>query len=489
MKQKIMNSTILTNETGRSMVEMLGVLAIIGVLSVGGVYGYGVAMKKHKANELLHQASMLATTVSAQIMSGKNPTTLDSFANSDLGTFTLETYTDGDNTFKLKISDIDADVCEQMKSSMGGMVRDIVCDENAKTALMTFNKDLSTTDLPKTESVIDKNITNPEDCQKAGKTWCVETSSGNGQCSNSTDCCRGVSAPTCKDCTVVEGGYAFTSALPWAECDSDGDGTNDGQCIVDVDEDTAVYTCQQVSCQETESCCKLYDVDKLDQLFALMEPLGMSLETVVGHLHKVQCSICDPENGQTEPFPDGVGCQFFDLGTMSDTDGNCVNGSCVAFDPDAFYKSCTSYTNCDSGEYCQFFEETIPTDPKPEKGYCLPLSSWKVESSFQKFTSYVPQGVANPDWWTALDVCSAMGKRLATWEEFGCDVNKTYCVGLAETWYQTDGTMVVSYVYKSASNQSGGFFVQNGDSSYLYDHAYIPGERGDKVPSLMCADK
>ena len=35
-----------TNETGRSMVEMLGVLAIVGVLSVGGVYGYGVAMKK-----------------------------------------------------------------------------------------------------------------------------------------------------------------------------------------------------------------------------------------------------------------------------------------------------------------------------------------------------------------------------------------------------------------------------------------------------------
>ncbi|MBE6446140.1 MAG: hypothetical protein E7021_01880, partial [Alphaproteobacteria bacterium] len=122
-----------TNETGRSMVEMLGVLAIMGVLSVGGVYGYGVAMKKHKANELLHRASMLASTVSAQIMTGKNPTTLDSFANSDLGTFTLETYTDGDNTFKLKISNIDDNVCEQMKSSMGGMVRDIVCDENAKT--------------------------------------------------------------------------------------------------------------------------------------------------------------------------------------------------------------------------------------------------------------------------------------------------------------------------------------------------------------------
>ncbi|MBS6473139.1 MAG: hypothetical protein KH347_02690 [Acetobacter sp.] len=33
-----------TNESGRSMIEMLGVLAIIGVLSVGGIAGYSQAM-------------------------------------------------------------------------------------------------------------------------------------------------------------------------------------------------------------------------------------------------------------------------------------------------------------------------------------------------------------------------------------------------------------------------------------------------------------
>ena len=49
------------NENGRSMIEMLGVLAIIGVLSVGGIYGYTSAMKKYKANEILQTASMLAT--------------------------------------------------------------------------------------------------------------------------------------------------------------------------------------------------------------------------------------------------------------------------------------------------------------------------------------------------------------------------------------------------------------------------------------------
>ena len=37
-------------EYGRSMIEMLGVLAIIGVLSIGGLAGYTMAMNRHRAN-------------------------------------------------------------------------------------------------------------------------------------------------------------------------------------------------------------------------------------------------------------------------------------------------------------------------------------------------------------------------------------------------------------------------------------------------------
>lgn len=41
------------SQSGRSMVEMLGVLAIIGVLSVGGIAGYRYAMEMHTTNELM----------------------------------------------------------------------------------------------------------------------------------------------------------------------------------------------------------------------------------------------------------------------------------------------------------------------------------------------------------------------------------------------------------------------------------------------------
>ena len=52
-----------TNESGRSMVEMLGVLAIIGVLSVGGIAGYSKAMNKYKINKTTDQVSMLVANL------------------------------------------------------------------------------------------------------------------------------------------------------------------------------------------------------------------------------------------------------------------------------------------------------------------------------------------------------------------------------------------------------------------------------------------
>ena len=46
-------------EKGRSMVEMLGVLAIIGVLSVGGIAGYSKAMEKYKLNKYISDVNTL----------------------------------------------------------------------------------------------------------------------------------------------------------------------------------------------------------------------------------------------------------------------------------------------------------------------------------------------------------------------------------------------------------------------------------------------
>ncbi len=55
-----MNFKKLKSQSGRSMVEMLGVLAIIGVLSVGGIAGYSLSMRRHRANQIVDLASKYA---------------------------------------------------------------------------------------------------------------------------------------------------------------------------------------------------------------------------------------------------------------------------------------------------------------------------------------------------------------------------------------------------------------------------------------------
>lgn len=57
---KILNKI---EQSGRSMVEMLGVLAIIGVLSVGGISGYSKAMAKYKLTKAQDQLSMLLINI------------------------------------------------------------------------------------------------------------------------------------------------------------------------------------------------------------------------------------------------------------------------------------------------------------------------------------------------------------------------------------------------------------------------------------------
>ena len=51
--------------TGRSMVEMLGVLAIIGVLSVGAIAGYSKAMFKYKLNKQTEQYNQLINAITS----------------------------------------------------------------------------------------------------------------------------------------------------------------------------------------------------------------------------------------------------------------------------------------------------------------------------------------------------------------------------------------------------------------------------------------
>ena len=84
---------------GRSMVEMLGVLAIIGVLSVGAIAGYSKAMMKYRLNK---QAQQVSTILNAGIRYSKqwnfseNTNTVPYFIK--LGEIPKEMIRDTDNS-------------------------------------------------------------------------------------------------------------------------------------------------------------------------------------------------------------------------------------------------------------------------------------------------------------------------------------------------------------------------------------------------------
>lgn len=55
----------LTEQNGRSMVEMLGMLAVAGVLSIGGVMGYQYAVNKNKATRVLNDVELSYISVNS----------------------------------------------------------------------------------------------------------------------------------------------------------------------------------------------------------------------------------------------------------------------------------------------------------------------------------------------------------------------------------------------------------------------------------------
>ena len=81
------------NENGRSMVEMLGVLAIIGVLSVGGIAGYSKAMNKYKINKTTDQVSMLVANIRTLFSSQGNYANLNNGHAIKFGVVPNDMYT------------------------------------------------------------------------------------------------------------------------------------------------------------------------------------------------------------------------------------------------------------------------------------------------------------------------------------------------------------------------------------------------------------
>ena len=103
-------------EYGRSMVEMLGVLAVIGVLSFGGIQGYKYAMDKHRANDIIHEVNMRSRDTWNMYQTKPLPDTdeIEGWSNMTQTGFEIyvRPYT-GSSMFDVEVYDVPSAVCKK----------------------------------------------------------------------------------------------------------------------------------------------------------------------------------------------------------------------------------------------------------------------------------------------------------------------------------------------------------------------------------------
>ena len=126
------------NETGRSMVEMLGVLAIVGVLSVGGIAGYTSAMRSYRANEIVNATSMLYMLGIAQNAGAGDAQMVYSthFGANAVPSGADEITYNANKTITLAITD--ADICNQVKVKLGDKADGTCATSGTSTLTVTL---------------------------------------------------------------------------------------------------------------------------------------------------------------------------------------------------------------------------------------------------------------------------------------------------------------------------------------------------------------
>lgn len=124
------------NETGRSMIEMLSSLAIMGILSVGALYGYSYAMDKHRANETMDDINLRVTALMTQAA------TTDKFNLDELSTTSSMGYkfteafgydTDTSSVF-IGITGLPDRVCEMVYQGLTSVTTKIILNDKVQTS-------------------------------------------------------------------------------------------------------------------------------------------------------------------------------------------------------------------------------------------------------------------------------------------------------------------------------------------------------------------
>ena len=190
-------------DSGRSMVEMLGTLAIIGVLSVGGIAGYSYSMDKYKANQTINDVMLMGVDMITQLSQNRGTPTL----SADWGTkttagydFTVVQNPEDETQYGIQITGVPSSICKIVGDALKQTVDVYVGNEDYNSDTETDPCDESDKNTMEFyfETAFYEECTKDTDCQT--DQFCL-----NGLCNFKQD-------------IVVTGGITDKSCSSTADC-------------------------------------------------------------------------------------------------------------------------------------------------------------------------------------------------------------------------------------------------------------------------------
>ncbi len=335
------------NERGRSMVEILGVLAIIGVLSFGGIQGYKYAMDKHRANDIVNEVNMRATDIWHLYQDGEkelpDSPEADAFPEYPEMTqtgFEILVTSHPPVAFRTWVNNVPSAVCQKVLQENlddavqglkfvqvdngGGLIRytgDIaICGESGTENQMVFTSFLDEDGGAVASPVNPDNPNTP-------LIYCVEQDDcpqecGGAVCEEDTMTCRDACAGTDKPICMRETGTCV-------ECQ-----TNDDCAIVGDNYvcNTADYTCQEVrKCVTGEyraksgACIPCDDINAVEISQEKFFDLTLNIEDDTTGVE--QCNACN--NTHTVTVDEATGTTYCGVGCIKGVTYESLNDGCI----------------------------------------------------------------------------------------------------------------------------------------------------------------
>ena len=223
-----MEKTKINTDSGRSMVEMLGTLAIIGVLSVGGIAAYSYGMDKYRANTIMNDVMLRSVDVIAQF-DRTGDANLDSWPTTTAGGYTIGLENE---TIGIQVDGLPKRICEMV---FDGMI-------NQATVKIGATEH----DAPTDDDVCGDTNTMVFYVDEG-----VNLEAGGQPGDNEPNLCEGVSCPECQACNATSG-----RCEPANENLTCGDGgvCESGECVGDGEIVGTKFCSLDTDCIEIGEC-------------------------------------------------------------------------------------------------------------------------------------------------------------------------------------------------------------------------------------------